>query len=870
MSVHPRPRPVSVRFAGAFSGVVAVAALWLAASADAAPKSNLRVSSLGKPPAVVEAGKKFALKITVANDGGGTARSSSVGFYLGYDAELAFGKAGSLGKLATPKLAKGKSKRGKAKLKVPSDAPVGQSLWVVACADDTSRVSESDEADNCRAASPSVKVTAPLDAIGRIQLEYDQGKINLDQGALYLAYASTGDKRLPKRFGKMAESFDSDALRRVAANFPALTPKTQRKLDPFFSPPIYGGGPGKSPAYARRNSPPLCFGGSGAPTPSPGWTSVDTTHFRIWHPVGDDADAIQVAAVAENVYDEETLLWREPLSDAGEDCNGGDGRTDVYIKRLGLEKAQVVPFPPGDSFRPAWMWINPGGLSGTEFRDVFAHEFAHVVQLAYHYAVSRTGGYHALEYGWLEEATASWAIDYVYPDDNYEHRWADDYYKEFAWRDPLGQGGSYYDHVGYRDYLFFFYLSNELGDGILANVLGATESNGSIAAVDAALGSGFADRWQQFALHNLNQGDYNEYSTWDPGLTGKLPVDNGSEYPHLDVKLNGNHTVKTPLPGATENQAYVVHPKEYQWVSFSFDDADVRKITLRDFGYTSSPDPPPPEAKVTAWYELANGEFHTKDWTGESKKTFCRDKAEEDVVRLVLFYTNGKPTPYLTSDGSGAAEHPKPGGEIEANDKTTTSGCPLPTRYEGTWTRTYTYPAQDSFTETINGRATFVRDPGFPPEVDGLTSVHYYMESSSVTWTVSGSQSGACGYVYSGSGNDSPDANTSGSGVTRLTLEDVSGRVDPEPEPYYYSIRAVRDALQEPQYDIYSPCDDTHQATSIILPYLNIGWPSPFDSETPQDELEKSADATLLAGHTVGPNDSGYTVEDTWSFTGSN
>jgi hypothetical protein len=126
--------------------------------------------------------------------------------------------------------------------------------------------------------------------------------------------------------------------------------------------------------------------------------------------------------------------------------------------------------------------------------------------------------------------------------------------------------------------------------------------------------------------------------------------------------------------------------------------------------------------------------------------------------------------------------------------------------------------------------------------------------------------------VYSGSGNDSPDANTSGSSVTRLTLEDVSGRtgaVDPEPEPYYYSIRAVRDALQEPQYDIYSPCDDTHQTTSIILPYLKFGWPSPYGPDTPTDELVKSADATKLAGHTVGPNEAGYTVEDTWSFTGS-
>jgi hypothetical protein len=254
--------------------------------------------------------------------------------------------------------------------------------------------------------------------------------------------------------------------------------------------------------------------------------------------------------------------------------------------------------------------------------------------------------------------------------------------------------------------------------------------------------------------------------------------------------------------------------------------------------------------------KLASGKWLLEDWSNRRDVTFCRDRPDQDVVKLIIASSNAS----ATGEPLGLAE----------NTVTASNTCPLPTRYDGTWTRIYTDPTQGSFTETIHGTAAFVRSPLFPPEVDGQTSVHYDMESSSVTWSVTGSQ--PCS-VYSGSGTDLPDSHTSFSGNTRLTLEDVSGRqgaADPEPEPYYYSIRAVRDPLQAPQYDIYDPCSDTHAPAGIILPYLYFGWPSSFDADTPTEELVKSADPTLLAGHKVGPNESGITVDDTWSFTGTN
>jgi hypothetical protein len=821
----------------------------LAPAADAAKKPNLQVKSLAKPPAEVEVGKKFPLKVTVANGGPGKAKASSVGFYLGWDDHLEFGKIASLGKLATPKLAKGESKKGKPKLTAPADAPLGEPLLLVACADDTSKVSEGNEDDNCRAASGPLQVKTPLDAIGLIELEFEEREIDLDEKALYLAYASTGDPRLPERFGDAAESFDSDALRKVAANWSDLTAQTQGTLDPLFSPPIYREEGSRRAARARRGPlpDPGCVPGAGSPpAPSTSWTSFDTTHFRIWYftedigspasPADSLAGASAVAAVAEHVYNQETALWRVPLSDAAQACNGGDGRIDVYMDQVGGAKAQVVPFPPGDTLRPAWMWIGPGNFSGNEFRDAFAHEFAHVVQLAYDYAFSSG------EYGWLEEAAATWAIDYVYPGDNYEHRFADDYYSKDAWAEPLGHGGAF-DKIGYRDYLYLFYLSNKLGDATLGEIFANTEASASIAAIDDA--AEFETEWPKFALHNLNRGDYNDYSVWDPGLNFKLPIDDSSAQPHLEVKLDGASELKTPLPGTPNPQnASSVQPKEYEWVSFSFPDDDVRKIILRDFGWTSNPTPPPAEAKVTAWYELANGDFVTEDWTGEDEKTFCRDKDEEDVVRLVLFYANGKPTAHLPSpESADIADHPKPNAEIEATDF-----CEYPP-YSGTFTGSATYtPVQ------LGGTANATWSGNLQLEPDDPAQPYWRMTTGVMNYSVSGHIN---------------DCDFTGSGAIGLPTSDMEpvnmllffpGDPDTEyqltvPMPYAGTVTATNSGCEEP----------TDNGTTFDW-FVNAGYPAMVSSTDPCCfDPKPVSEGGVLSGSASGGGDGG-TPAQTWTW----
>jgi hypothetical protein len=120
--------------------------------------------------------------------------------------------------------------------------------------------------------------------------------------------------------------------------------------------------------------------------------------------------------------------------------------------------------------------------------------------------------------------------------------------------------------------------------------------------------------------------------------------------------------------------------------------------------------------------------------------------------------------------------------------------CPFPTRFDGTWTRIYANPSRGSWTETIRGTATFVRNPLFPPEADAMSQVPYDVQTSGVTWSVSGTQGAgtACPITFSGTGTDTPTTDHTGTN-TDPGLENVSGRADaphPEPKPFYFSIRA--------------------------------------------------------------------------------
>ena len=199
----------------------------------------------------------------------------------------------------------------------------------------------------------------------------------------------------------------------------------------------------------------------------------------------------------------------------------------------------------------------------------------------------------------------------------------------------------------------------------------------------------------------------------------------------------------------------------------------------------------------------------------------------------------------------------------------------FPARFTGSWRRVYADAAgRTGMVETIDGTATFVRNPLIPPEAEAIIAIPYDIQSSVIKWSVSGSHTEAgCTTTYSGSGTDTAIPNTFVD--TGMTLQDVHANPAapvPEPMPFYYSIRASSDPTDAPLFTITrsgtAGCNDVSQEPIIVI-YLEIGSRADLSSATPPGEIVKSADINLLAGHRHTDDGTGLPSDDTWSFRGS-
>jgi subtilisin family serine protease len=121
--------------------------------------ADLSVTALGAPPASVPRGGTFEVTDTVTNSGTASAAISVVRYFLSEDitkgSDTLLSGTRTVGVLAP--LA---SSTGSAFVTVPSTAKLG-AYFVLACADDTAKVPETSESNNCRATTTTVQVTGP-------------------------------------------------------------------------------------------------------------------------------------------------------------------------------------------------------------------------------------------------------------------------------------------------------------------------------------------------------------------------------------------------------------------------------------------------------------------------------------------------------------------------------------------------------------------------------------------------------------------------------------------------------------------------------------------------------------------------------------
>lgn len=441
-----------------------------------------------------------------------------------------------------------------------------------------------------------------------------RGEINEETALVYKVFAVYLDPRLPARFqGDDSQVRDTLIAGEVSARWNTLSPETQALLAPFLLPPAV---PGSWVALQAEAS-----AAAARPEAPVEWRNLSRPggRVKVWYQTrysGDEGRAAQILADTEDiVWPALTgLMGRAPLSDAGLPNNGGDSLFDIYLVRIRAH-GEAHAYPPACEQRPSYLLVDG---AKPNLRETVAHEFFHAITWSYNVSVDCV---HPGEYQWLNEASATWAEDYVSPQANTEQEYALYFLLAGDW--PLETVSGLRQ---YGAYLWPFFLAHTSQPGIVRTIWEATQSKNSLAAIDGAITGGFLMQWPAFARLNVNDEPVNEYEQWD-GLTIGTPY--AGRHSVVLIGAEKRYTLPAELPHLSA-----------KYYRFSFDDpavSTVRYLNAYRFFHGAEP-----RAKVQALVRMEGQGWTTEDWTTLTEREFCRTEPAERVEELVLIFSNSE------------------------------------------------------------------------------------------------------------------------------------------------------------------------------------------------------------------------------------
>jgi hypothetical protein len=483
-----------------------------------------------------------------------------------------------------------------------------------------------------------------------------KGEIDDETALLYKVYDFFGDARLPQAYrGDPPGQGDHGILFEVSNRWSALSAQTQHALEPFLTPPIYSnswfaGTPAVGPASLERS-------GSIAAD----WTRIETARAAVWYRAADAGAATAanyLAASIETIWDKETELMhsvinpRDPVPDGDQTHNGGDAKLDIYVlpsfrdPDIATAAGATIPYPARTSDQPddpraIYILIKIRHASTVESaREVLAHEFFHAI------AATFKNGFN----GWLNEATATWMEDFVYPTQIHNLEQRDAYYY-LAKQEGPPPGGGYKESFdtpndnGYQDYLFFLYLARRYSPDVNRQIWYYQENMPILKAIRTAIPGGFAQQWPEFAIRCWNHPDVDDFSKWDDLSFGLVE---GAADPYIGLASGGG--------GWTISYSLSQRSVEHLAMNYAFVDVvsdSIKRVEIQNQPAVSGS----PFAKTTAWIQLADGSTRVENWTDRPRVVFCRDKASENVEKVLILYTNsGEADAVVWGDGKVIAD----------------------------------------------------------------------------------------------------------------------------------------------------------------------------------------------------------------------
>jgi hypothetical protein len=427
------------------------------------------------------------------------------------------------------------------------------------------------------------------------------GTITAEDALIYKVFSDFGDTRLPAQYrGDNIGFIEGDAQHQVVAyidkvginNVSAATLDTLR---PFFVPAYYEGSwwNQKNPTATKAIAAP------GAVTSAPSnpncrvwdslnggscsllaeWKSVAGVNVVVWYLAANETSDAPKAAMLVQEYDSTiwpkltTLMDRKPISDLGTGLVAEtDPRYDILLIDMEDNKEGVTIPNTLNSCKMSSSHIYLSrNLPNRGLIAQAAHEFMHALQFSMPLAGSCVNTYYT-----TLEATAVWATNYVYPKNDWEHRYAK-HYLAGGW---VNESYDYHPPkpslFRYGAYVLPLFLETRYGPSIVKGIWDqAAVYNQELFAIDSAIGaatlqaSSFQKEWPKFAAANWNR-DALSKTYWDKDIL----VDNVDQ-------LDGDDTFALSA-GGTGNLRHPVSVKhaaaKYYRVVFS--DAAVRSVVI--------------------------------------------------------------------------------------------------------------------------------------------------------------------------------------------------------------------------------------------------------------------------------------------------
>lgn len=608
---------------------------------------------------------------------------------------------------------------------------------------------------------PLPEPTTDPSSYSLIDLAVSNGTLTEDQGALYKLYVDFGSADLPPQYkgddiglleGLGGQQFAEYVARVGEANVPSATIEAAR---PYFVPPYYEGSwwNRSHPSATKRPSNPTCRAWSAPCELLTEWHSLAGTHVVVWYEsrfelVDGPRAASLVAELDNTIWPKLTgLMGTTPLSDVGTGViSETDSRLDVVLMELPAAfEGQTYSLGMGCKATPAVVYLNRS-LPSHGLEAQAAHEMMHAIQFALPVKAQCLS-----KYTTMIDATAVWATNFVYPTNDWEHRYSTFYLHNDWFEQPYDVfPGDSNKGFAYGAWLWPFYLSTTYGPTVIKSMWDATTSyNEPLAAMDGALigfGSHFAKEWPDFVAANWNQDTIDTYRK----------ADRITEFAQLDSSHDLTFAMGSGGIGTTETNASVEHAAA-TYYRIAINDSTARTFNvLNGWSFkrtTADPGFGPMLAfdglSVTDRHGAALQVFMKVDGSWQAKPvdltnvpwlTSCRNDPAGKVEELIFMFSNGEISSSATNYDS-VADRGDPSG-IQA----TTVAC-------RDWTGALSMTLNDgTVNETLtitgatlkNATPTAIATPGGEPTTYPLTAGQqvpigygypYKLTAGNVTWS---------------------------------------------------------------------------------------------------------------------------------------